>query len=157
VHLLADRGEMTVGELAQALVISQPSVSQTLRSLQSAKWVSEKLDPRDARRRIQRLTKAGLAFVDKLRPIWLALMQAARDLDGEAIVKDASDRALALPDAIPHENSELHAIRLEPALPQRTAALLQRKGAYRSAATSAFVGVTMLVAHPPTCVKRRKA
>ncbi|HEY0802046.1 MAG TPA: MarR family transcriptional regulator, partial [Steroidobacteraceae bacterium] len=85
VHLLADRGEMTVGELAQALAITQPSVSQTLRSLQSAKLVSEKLDPRDARRRIQRLTTAGLAFVDKLRPIWLALMQAARDLDREKI------------------------------------------------------------------------
>jgi DNA-binding winged helix-turn-helix (wHTH) protein/DNA-binding MarR family transcriptional regulator len=85
VHLLADRGEMTVGELAQELVIPQSSVSQTLRSLQSAKFVSERLDPRDARRRIQRLTKAGLAFVDKLRPIWLALMEAARDLEKEAI------------------------------------------------------------------------
>jgi LysR family transcriptional regulator, cyn operon transcriptional activator len=51
--------------------------------------------------------------------------------------------ATLLPAAIAHENSELHRIRLEPALPQRTAALLQRKGAYRSAATSAFVALAL--------------
>jgi LysR family cyn operon transcriptional activator len=51
--------------------------------------------------------------------------------------------ATLLPAAIAHENGELHGIRLEPALPQRTAALLQRKGAYRSAATSAFVALAL--------------
>lgn len=83
--MLAERGEMTVGELAQALVITQPSVSQTLRSLQSAKLVSEKPDGRDARRRIQRLTRTGLAFVAKVRPIWTALMAVGSDLDREGI------------------------------------------------------------------------
>lgn len=83
--LLAERGEVTVGELAQALGISQPSVSQTLRSLQERKMISEKPDRRDARRRIQRLTKTGSAFVEKVRPIWAALMEAARDLDREGI------------------------------------------------------------------------
>jgi DNA-binding MarR family transcriptional regulator len=85
VRLLAERGEMTVGELAQALVITQPSVSQTLRSLQSAKLVSEKSDGRDARRRIQRLTRTGLAFVARVRPIWAALMAVGSDLDKEGI------------------------------------------------------------------------
>jgi LysR family transcriptional regulator, cyn operon transcriptional activator len=51
--------------------------------------------------------------------------------------------ATLLPAAIAQENSELHGIRLKPALPQRTAALLQRKGAYRSAATSAFVALAL--------------
>jgi LysR family transcriptional regulator, cyn operon transcriptional activator len=51
--------------------------------------------------------------------------------------------ATLLPAAIAHENGELHGIRLEPALLQRTAALLQRKGAYRSAATSAFVALAL--------------
>src|SRR5271170_5564162 len=41
VRLLAERGEMTVGELAEALVITQPSVSQSLRSLKAAKLVAE--------------------------------------------------------------------------------------------------------------------
>jgi DNA-binding MarR family transcriptional regulator len=83
--LLAARGEVTVGELAQALGITQPSVSQTLRSLQAAKMISEKADPGDARRRIQRLTKTGLTFVKKAEPIWTALMESARDLDREGI------------------------------------------------------------------------
>ena len=85
VGVMAERGEMTVGELAQALGITQPSVSQSLRSLQAAKLIAEKSDPRDARRRIQCLTKAGRAFVEKVRPIWAALMEAARDLDREGI------------------------------------------------------------------------
>ena len=41
-RLLGERREMTVGELAQALGITQPSVSQTLRSLQKARLISEK-------------------------------------------------------------------------------------------------------------------
>jgi DNA-binding MarR family transcriptional regulator len=85
VRLLDERGEMTVGELAEALVITQPSVSQSLRSLKAAKLVAERLDPRDARRRIQRLTKTGRLFVKKVRPVWNALMESARDLDREGI------------------------------------------------------------------------
>lgn len=85
VGVMAERGEMTVGELAQALGITQSSVSQSLRSLQAAKLIAEKSDPRDARRRIQCLTKAGRAFVEKVRPVWAALMEAARDLDREGI------------------------------------------------------------------------
>src|SRR5260370_4140904 len=83
--LMDERGEATVGELAQALRITQPSVSQSLRSLQAAKIISEKADRRDRRRRIQRLTRTGLEFVARARPIWAALMEAARDLEREGI------------------------------------------------------------------------
>jgi DNA-binding MarR family transcriptional regulator len=83
--LLMERGAVTVGELAEALGITQPSVSQTLRSLQAAKLVSARADPSDPRRRIQRLTEAGLQLVEKARPVWEALMEAARDLDREGI------------------------------------------------------------------------
>jgi DNA-binding MarR family transcriptional regulator len=83
--LLMERGAVTVGELAEALGIRQPSVSQTLRSLQAAKLVSARTDPRDPRRRIQSLTEAGLQLVEKARPVWEALMEAARDLDREGI------------------------------------------------------------------------
>src|ERR1700723_562511 len=83
--LLDERGEMTVGELAEALRITQPSVSQTLRSLRAARIVSDKADPRDSRRRIQRLSPKGLQFVEHVRPAWGALMQTARDLDREGI------------------------------------------------------------------------
>jgi DNA-binding MarR family transcriptional regulator len=83
--LLDERGEMTVGELAEALRITQPSVSQTLRSLQAARIVSDKADPRDSRRRIQRLSPKGLQFIERVRPVWVALMQTAQDLDREGI------------------------------------------------------------------------
>jgi DNA-binding MarR family transcriptional regulator len=83
--LLDERGEMTVGELAEALRITQPSVSQTLRSLQAANIVSDKADPRDGRRRVQRLSPKGLRFIERVRPVWVALMQTARDLDREGI------------------------------------------------------------------------
>jgi MarR family transcriptional regulator, organic hydroperoxide resistance regulator len=83
--LLDARGEMTVGELAEALRITQPSVSQTLRSLQAARIVSDKADRRDSRRRLQRLSPKGLQFIEQVRPVWVALMQTARDLDREGI------------------------------------------------------------------------
>ena len=84
-RLLDERGDMTVGELADALLITQPSVSQTLRSLKAAKMISEISDRRDRRRRIQRLTKLGNEFVDQVRPVWAALIEATRVLDREGI------------------------------------------------------------------------
>ena len=46
-----------------------------------------------------------------------------------------------LPSNIAHNYDELVAITLAPSLLQRTAVLLQRKGAYQSAATKAFVAL----------------
>lgn len=46
--------------------------------------------------------------------------------------------ATILPDAIARENAALQEIRLKPALPHRTVALLRRKGAYQGAACLAF-------------------
>lgn len=50
-----------------------------------------------------------------------------------------STLATLLPAVITREHNELHLVNLKPALPQRTAALLLRKGAFRSAATRAFI------------------
>ena len=49
--------------------------------------------------------------------------------------------ATILPRALAEAQAGLHAVVIEPALPQRTAALLSRKGAYRSAACAAFVAL----------------
>jgi LysR family cyn operon transcriptional activator len=54
-----------------------------------------------------------------------------------------STLATLLPAAIAREHGELRLVDLEPALPQRTAALLLRKGAYRSAATRAFIALAL--------------
>lgn len=53
-----------------------------------------------------------------------------------------------LPSNIAHNYDELIAIELAPSLLQRTAALLQRKGAYQSAAASAFVDLAHEVCQP---------
>jgi LysR family cyn operon transcriptional activator len=62
-----------------------------------------------------------------------------------AVIELVQRTALAtlLPDAIAREHDKLCLVGLEPALPQRTAALLQRKGAYRSAATQAFIALAL--------------
>jgi LysR family cyn operon transcriptional activator len=51
--------------------------------------------------------------------------------------------ATLLPEAIARENDALCPLRMEPELPRRQAALLLRKGAYRSAAVRAFVDLAM--------------
>ncbi|CAG9234697.1 DNA-binding transcriptional dual regulator CynR [Paraburkholderia sabiae] len=51
--------------------------------------------------------------------------------------------ATVLPDGIAREHAELHPVALDPSLPARTAALLQRKDAYRTAASKAFVRILM--------------
>jgi LysR family cyn operon transcriptional activator len=48
-----------------------------------------------------------------------------------------------MPEAIALENGALCPLRIEPALPRRRAALLQRKGACRSAAVRAFIELAM--------------
>jgi LysR family transcriptional regulator, cyn operon transcriptional activator len=60
-----------------------------------------------------------------------------------AVIELVRRSALAtlLPAAIVREHSELFLVDLNPALPQRTAALLLRKGAYRSAAAGSFIAL----------------
>jgi LysR family cyn operon transcriptional activator len=54
-----------------------------------------------------------------------------------------STLATLLPAAIAREHGELRLVDLEPALPQRTAALLLCKDAYRSAAARAFIALAL--------------
>ncbi|RQM44200.1 transcriptional regulator CynR [Paraburkholderia bannensis] len=62
-----------------------------------------------------------------------------------AVIEIVQRSALAtvLPAAIALEHSELCLVDLEPALPQRIAALLVRKGTYRSAAARAFITLAL--------------
>ncbi|WP_206998918.1 transcriptional regulator CynR [Trinickia mobilis] len=65
--------------------------------------------------------------------------------------------ATLLPAAIARAHSELRLVALEPALPQRTAALLLRKGAYRSAATRAFIALALEESATELGVRRANA
>lgn len=82
--LLAQHGPLTVGELAGALGISHPSVSQSRQSLARAGLIDWEADSADQRRRKLRLTGAGRALVARLGPLWTALDEAAVEIDREA-------------------------------------------------------------------------
>ena len=82
--LLSSHGPLTVGELAESLGISHPSVSQSRDSLAKAGLIAWEVDEEDGRRRRLRLTAEGEALVRRLRPLWAALDRAAEALDGEA-------------------------------------------------------------------------
>jgi DNA-binding MarR family transcriptional regulator len=84
-------GPMSVNELAAALAISHPSVSQTRNSLQEAGLITERADTNDGRRRTLHFTRRGRALVLKLQPVWSALADAALALNAEA-----GDTVLAL-------------------------------------------------------------
>ncbi|VWB75085.1 DNA-binding transcriptional regulator CynR [Burkholderia territorii] len=59
--------------------------------------------------------------------------------------------ATVLPDAVARESDDLCALALDPPLPSRTAALLTRKGAYRSVAARAFIARALAYRDPSGC------
>jgi DNA-binding MarR family transcriptional regulator len=77
-------GPMSVIEIASALNISHPSVSQTKRSLMAAGLVREREDSDDRRRQTLHFTPKGKALVKKLRAIWSVLDAVAIELNAEA-------------------------------------------------------------------------
>jgi DNA-binding transcriptional ArsR family regulator len=65
-------GERTVGELASALPVSQPAVSQHLKVLRHVGMVSDRAE---GTRRIYRLNEAGVsALRDQLDMFWKQMM-----------------------------------------------------------------------------------
>jgi DNA-binding MarR family transcriptional regulator len=96
---LNDHGPAAVGELARALGISHPSVSQTRRSLEAAGLVDAKPDAQDARSRRLALTRTGRALYRRLAPLWAAMDEVSIELNAEAgdvvAVLEKLDAALA--------------------------------------------------------------
>lgn len=71
-------GECTVGELADAMPVSQPAVSQHLKVLKSVGVVSDRAD---GTKRIYRLNEAGVsALRDQLDMFWKRTMTGFEQL-----------------------------------------------------------------------------
>ena len=71
-------GERTVGELTEALPISQPAVSQHLKVLKHVGLVSDRAE---GTKRIYRLNEAGVAALrDQLYTFWRRTMSGFEDL-----------------------------------------------------------------------------
>ncbi len=81
---IAEHGPQSVSDLARALGISHPSVSETRRSLEGAGLIESKSDPDDARSRVLALSKHGRELYLRLSPLWALLNQTAIELNKEA-------------------------------------------------------------------------
>ena len=83
-NLIVRFGPLSVSGIAERLGITHASVSETRASLEAAGVLRATVDPSDARRRLLRLTKKGERLVAKMQPVWLALDEAAVELEAEA-------------------------------------------------------------------------
>lgn len=61
-HLLRLGAQQTIGELASALQVSQPTMSSTVRKLEEKRLIMLEPDPQDGRVRRVRVTPAGVAI-----------------------------------------------------------------------------------------------
>jgi DNA-binding MarR family transcriptional regulator len=77
-------GPVTIGELADAVGITQPGATRTLSQLVDLGMVKARSAPEDQRRRIISLTKKGQLLIDGAkRDVWPRLENAVKDLCGE--------------------------------------------------------------------------
>jgi MarR family transcriptional regulator, organic hydroperoxide resistance regulator len=124
---LATHGTASVGEIAAALGISHPSVSQARTSLQARGLIRSKPDPQDARSRKLSLSPAGNELFARLNPLWLILDRVAIELNEEA--GDAF-AALTRLDAALARKSLYDRIsdRLPAAVPRKARSTVEKKG-----------------------------
>jgi len=77
-------GPLTVGELADAVGITQPGATRSLSQLIELGLVKARQPPDDQRRRIVTLTKKGQGLIDvSKRDVWPRVENAVTDLCGE--------------------------------------------------------------------------
>jgi DNA-binding MarR family transcriptional regulator len=77
-------GPLTIGELAEAVGITQPGATRTLAQLVELGMVNARQAPEDQRRKIITLTPKGQHVVDAAkRDVWPRIENAVRDLCGD--------------------------------------------------------------------------
>ncbi|MEM9459758.1 MAG: bifunctional helix-turn-helix transcriptional regulator/GNAT family N-acetyltransferase [Myxococcota bacterium] len=78
-RVLADRGQMTVGECARSLGLTHAAVSQTAKRLTERGLVVANRDTSDERRRLLSLSTEGRALVPRLRDLWDDIDRSMRE------------------------------------------------------------------------------
>ena len=93
--LLKER-QATVGEIAQAVGVSQPAMTQTIRQMVEDELLEVELGE-DRRARLVKLSARGMEAVASLRPVWAAVAKATATLAEEADIDliTTLERALA--------------------------------------------------------------
>ncbi|HZG31670.1 MAG TPA: MarR family transcriptional regulator [Sphingopyxis sp.] len=94
-RLLAANGEMRVGEIAAAMGLSQPSITNTLAAMRADALVEIRRGTNDGRERIVTLSFEGRAIAEELGTQWRQTAAAASSLNGdlgislEKVMRDA--------------------------------------------------------------------
>lgn len=74
-------GPLTIGELAQAVGITQPGATRTIGQLLELGYVDLRPAPEDQRRKLVSLTAEGQELIDQLkRSVWPRIEQAVADI-----------------------------------------------------------------------------
>lgn len=99
VALLDEREPLGVTQIAAALGLSHPAVSQVVRQLTEAGLVASSRDESDERRRLLTLTNTARKRMGDLEPLWSAIALATEQLIGDEvpgllILLDELDKAL---------------------------------------------------------------
>ena len=69
-RLLADKGELTVGECARSLELTHAAISQTASKMTGRGLIEVVKDPKDERRRYLKLSDTGREMLPHLRELW---------------------------------------------------------------------------------------
>ncbi len=88
--LLEMEGALSVTELAKALGLKHPTIHALVKKIMKKGYIAEESDPEDGRRRILRLTPAGLKKKKAMEPIW-----GAAELVGQELLQETGIDLLA--------------------------------------------------------------
>jgi DNA-binding MarR family transcriptional regulator/GNAT superfamily N-acetyltransferase len=78
--LIGEKGELTIGEISNALKVTQPAVTQYVNALVAKNFVYSKVGKNDKRKRIISLTSLGSTLILKLKPVWALIDQELKTL-----------------------------------------------------------------------------
>ena len=83
-YMLSLHKRMTVTEMANALDISPPAISQVSADMVKSDIINIEVDETDKRKRILVLTEKGAAIINDLSPLWSAIATATEDMIEES-------------------------------------------------------------------------
>lgn len=89
-YMLSRKENLTVTEMAKALGISRPAISQIASEMAKHRLIRVRVDETDKRRKILSLTDSGREAVDSLEPVWNAVAECTEELiatSGQDVLK----------------------------------------------------------------------
>jgi DNA-binding MarR family transcriptional regulator len=89
-YMLSKEDNLTVTEMARALGISRPAISQIASDMARHRLISMRVDDTDKRRKKLTLTDSGRDMVETLAPVWRAIAECTEELiaaSGQDVLK----------------------------------------------------------------------